>query len=225
MPKIINLPTEDYHVHSLDFSDGMDTIDGIVRFAGEIGLTRIAITDHCQATLDYHHLAKKAFRSSIKRWKNPYVNRVEVIFGIEADLLNEQGDICDQIQSVPSDWLILSAHRVTYSGDPARVTEGYIRAMEKHGSRIKLIGHPCSKRDFAEVTNIRRLAEAANARNMPLEINGAGLTGDNTDFRQLDLMLSLVNNVIVNSDAHTNYELKHGRDWGRDYLREKGYIK
>lgn len=221
MVKIINEATEDYHVHSLNFSDGMDTIDGIVRFAGEIGLTRIAITDHCQATLDYHHLAKKTFRGLINRWKNPYVNGVEVIFGVEADLLNEQGEICDQIQGIPSDWLILSAHKITYAGDPTKVTEGYIKAMERHGSRIKLIGHPCSKRDFAEVTDIRKLAEAANERNMPLEINGVGLAGDNTDFKQLDSMLWLVNNIVVNSDAHTNYELKHGRDWGRDYLRKK----
>ena len=222
--QIINSPTEDYHLHSLNFSDGMDTIDGIVRFAGEIGLTRIAITDHCQTTLDYHPLVKKTFRGLVNRWKNPYDNGVEVIFGIEADLLNEEGDICDQIHGVASDWLILSAHKVTYAGDPAKVTEGYILAMERFGLRIKLIGHPCSKRDFSAQIDIRKLAEAANARNMPLEVNGANLANGITDLDQLDLMLRSANEVMINSDAHTNYELKHNRDLARTYLREKGYV-
>ncbi|HLD72241.1 MAG TPA: PHP domain-containing protein [Candidatus Nanoarchaeia archaeon] len=223
--QIVNSPNEDYHVHSLNFSDGMDTIDGIVRFAGEIGLTRIAITDHSQATLDYHHLAKKTFRGLVKRWKNPYDNGVEVIFGVEADLLNEQGDICDHIHDVASDWLILSAHRITYAGDPARVTEGYIKAMERFGSRIKLIGHPCSKRDFAEMVDIRKLAEAAKERSIPLEVNGANLVNRITDLGLLDLMLRSANTVVVNSDAHTNYELKHNQDLARNYLKEKGYIR
>lgn len=225
MVQIINQATEDYHVHSLNFSDGMDTIDGIVISAGWFGLTRIAITDHCQATLDYHHLAKKTFRGLVKRWKNPYDNGVEVIFGIEADLLNEEGDICDQIHGIPSDWLVLSAHKVTYAGDSARITEGYINAMERFGSRIKLIGHPCSKRDFSAQIDIRKLAEAANARNMPLEVNGANLANNITDLDQLDLMLRSANEVMVNSDAHTNYELKHNQNLARAYLREKGYVK
>ena len=105
------------------------------------------------------------------------------------------------------------------------MTEGYIKAMERFGSRIKLIGHPCSKRDFAEMVDIRKLAEAAKERSIPLEVNGANLVNRITDLGLLDLMLRSANTVVVNSDAHTNYELKHNQDLARNYLKEKGYIR
>ena len=38
--EIINPGNEDYHIHSINFSDGLNTIDEIVKFAGEIGLTK-----------------------------------------------------------------------------------------------------------------------------------------------------------------------------------------
>ena len=33
--KIINLGAEDYHMHSLNYSDGMNTVDEIVKSAGD----------------------------------------------------------------------------------------------------------------------------------------------------------------------------------------------
>lgn len=222
--RIVNTPHEDFHVHSLNYSDGMETIDGIVKYAGQIGMTRIAITDHCQATLDHHRIARKGFREIIDRWKNVH-NLMGVIFGIEADLLNEQGDICDQIQGVPSDWLILSAHKVTYYGNPQKVTEGYLRAMEKFGSKIRLIGHPCSARDFASEVDLPKVVEAANERGIPLEVNGKNLMCRHTDLSQLDLMLKSAREVMVNSDAHTLYELTRGRAFALEFLKEKGYLK
>lgn len=43
------------------------------------------------------------------RWTNIY-NDVSVIFGVEADLLNVNGDICDHIQGITPEFIILSAH-------------------------------------------------------------------------------------------------------------------
>ncbi|MCX6168152.1 MAG: PHP domain-containing protein [Ignavibacteriales bacterium] len=57
--EIINPGNEDYHIHSLNYSDGMNTVDEIVKFAGEIGLTKITITDHCQMHLDIRKFVKK----------------------------------------------------------------------------------------------------------------------------------------------------------------------
>ena len=34
--KIINLDNRDYHMHSMNFSDGFNTVDEMVKFAGEI---------------------------------------------------------------------------------------------------------------------------------------------------------------------------------------------
>ena len=50
--KILNSIHEDYHVHSLNYSDGLNTIDEIAEYAGKIGLKKIIITDHSQAVID-----------------------------------------------------------------------------------------------------------------------------------------------------------------------------
>lgn len=49
--KILNLEGGDYHMHSSNFSDWSSIIDEIARYAGEIWLNEIAITDHSDATL------------------------------------------------------------------------------------------------------------------------------------------------------------------------------
>lgn len=106
---IVNPGAEDYHMHSLNFSDGLSTVEEMVKFAGEIGLTRIAIIDHSQITLDQDGIGRKGYRETVDYWENVH-NNVEVIFGIEGDLLDEKGHICDQIHGVSTDFLILSAH-------------------------------------------------------------------------------------------------------------------
>lgn len=224
--KIVN-PNEDYHIHSLVFSDGFNTIDEIVQTAGEVRiggkpLTEIAITDHSQALLDAEKMARKTHRLIIPRWKNIH-NNVKVIFGIEADLLNEEGDICDQIDNVPSDFLILSAHPQVYRGNPQKITAGYLKALEKYSVRIKVIGHPCANY-FAEFVEIEALTEAANHLSIPLELNCASLYGERTNLEKLDLMLERCELLMVNSDAHTLWELKYLRQKGFDYLKEKGYL-
>jgi len=46
--KLIN-PESDLHTHSLQFSDGLNTIDELVWMAGKLGLKKLAITDHSDA--------------------------------------------------------------------------------------------------------------------------------------------------------------------------------
>jgi histidinol phosphatase-like PHP family hydrolase len=80
--KILNTIHEDYHIHSLNYSDGMNTIDEIVQYAGKIGMKEIAIVDHSQVELDHDHIAKKNRRNFVRRRKNMH-NDVKVIFGVE----------------------------------------------------------------------------------------------------------------------------------------------
>jgi histidinol phosphatase-like PHP family hydrolase len=82
MVKVLNSMEEDYRIHSLNYSDGMNTIDEIVQYAGKIGMKKIVITDHSQVVMDRNGLALKNRRTSAKRRKNVH-NDVEVSFGIE----------------------------------------------------------------------------------------------------------------------------------------------
>lgn len=216
--KILNTEKEDYHVHSLNYSDGLSTIDEIARFAGEIGMKKIVICDHSQAALDHNKYMKKSYRGIAARWKNVF-NDVEILFGVEADLLNEKGDVCMHIGGVEGDFIILSYHAGVYTGDKTRVTEGFINAMNRYSKQINIIGHVCL--DLGEVQAKKVILEA-NKHKIPLELNAKYF------FKYPDIWDVLLKNadrIYVNSDAHTLYELKEFRKKVFDRLKKEGYLK
>ncbi len=222
--EIINPGREDYHMHSINFSDGLNTIDEIVRYAGEIGLTKIAITDHNQAYLDKRGFTRTTYRNITKRWKNIH-NNVEVQFGVEADILNVKGDVCMDIQGVTPDLIILSTHPTPpYEDDPNKITEAYLNAIERHHDKISFLGHPCSVY-YEDYIDIEPIIELCNHYEIPMEVNGTNIATKRTNLSNLDKMLKMVDQVYVNSDAHTLYELKTSRAIAFRYLSENGFIK
>jgi len=214
---------EDYHMHSFSFSDGEATIEEIVQYAGKIGLAKITITDHSQAMLDSYKYAKKSNRNILKRWKNVH-NAVNVNFGIEGDILDEEGSICSDIDGLESDFLILSAHKKIYQSKPAGITSAYLKAMTRHTNKINFIGHLCMT-DFAEHLDLRAVVETANRYHIPFEFNCANLVNKKTDLNLLRTMLQSAERIYVNSDAHTLHELGTGRRAGFDWLRQEGFLK
>lgn len=215
---------EDYHMHSLNFSDGFNTIDEIVQYAPKVWLRKIAITDHSQVALDVSKMAKKNVRAILNngRWQNIY-NNVEVIFGVEADLLNEEWDISDDIQGFVPDFVFLSAHKRIYQSDYSTINNSYENAIKRHGDKIKFIGHPCSK-EWSGIVDIDRLTKFANENNIPLEFDCANFVNKKTDLEALNKMLSQINEIYVNSDSHTLYELTVCRKKWFEYLRENKFI-
>jgi len=226
--KVLNTEKEDYHVHSLNFSDGMSTVDEIVKFAGQIGMKKVVITDHSQAAIDVHSEAKKASRSLLqgnKRWFNVF-NGVEVSFGVEADLLDEEGNICDHIQGVKGDFIILSYHYEVFKGDKKKITQAFIKAIEKHHDKINCIGHVYA---FVKDTgiDITKVVACANKYKIPLEFNCRYLTSGKhmADSEAMKLMLYKADQIYVNSDAHTLWEFRELRKQGFKFLKENGFLK
>ena len=226
--KIINNKTYgDYHIHSSTLSDGMNSIDEIVIQAGKLKYKEIAITDHNQEYLKYHGFKANTHYSIIssKRWKNIH-NGVHIIFGVEADLLNENGDICDKIQNISTEFMILSSHQKIYSGDVSLIKKGYLNAISRYGSEIRLLGHLCSQQfsDYLNTEDIIEIVVAANKAKIPLEFNCANLVNNKTCENNLKAMLSCCKSLYVNSDAHTLYEFVNVRNEGFKYLKSNNYI-
>jgi histidinol phosphatase-like PHP family hydrolase len=221
--EIINPGNEDFHMHSINFSDGLNTIDEVVKFAGEIGLTKIAITDHNQAYLDKRGFNRTTYRSITKRWQNVH-NSVDVQFGIEADILNVKGDICMDIQGMSADLIILSTHpSPPYEDDPNKITLAYQNAIERHHDKISFLGHPCSIY-YGDYIDIEAVTELCNKYEIPMEVNGANIATNRTNFDNLTKMLKMVDRIYVNSDSHTLYELKTTRAIAFQYLKDNGFI-
>lgn len=212
--KVINKDS-DLHTHSLQFSDGLNTIDELVQMAGKLGLKKLAITDHSDA----RPMPLLAYRAVLSRYAN-VLNDVEVVFGVEGDLLNDDGDICTTIQKIETQFLILSAHPDTFKGNPEKITDAYLKALEHYHERIQFVGHPGA---YFPRTEMERLTKAANDYGIPLEVNTSNLTTGRTDMEKLDAMLSLADQILVNSDAHSLSDMTK-RTKGFDYLREKGLL-
>lgn len=218
----------DFHIHSSTLSDGLNTIDEIASAAGDLGYAKIAITDHNQYYMDQYGFPKKTHYSIIfsGRWKNTF-NDVDVRFGVEADLLNEDGEICRDIQGLTPEFCILSSHRKIYNGNRLKVKQSYLNAIRKHGDMISLLGHLCSH-DFSEILmpeDIVDITKAANEKNIPLELNCANLQNKKTSLPNLEAMLSCCRRLFVNSDAHTLHEMKTLRKSGFEYLNKNGYLR
>lgn len=222
--KILNPEgTADLHMHSINFSDGFNTIDELAIHAGKIWLKKIAITDHSQALIDNENLAKKWFRDNCKSWKNVH-NDVEVLFGVEGDILNDKGDVCLDIQWVPGQFTILSIHPYgTYHGDRTKVTDAYINALSNNVGKIDCVWHPCMK-STSEHLDIRKLVQFCNEHKIAVEFNGKNLLRGRTDTDKLKIMLDEADQIYVNSDAHSLFELENGRKAAFTYLRENGYL-
>ncbi len=226
--KILNdKPFGDYHLHSSTLSDGMNSIDEIVIEAGKLNYKEIAITDHNQEYLESYHFKANTHYSIISsgRWKNIH-NDVHVIFGVEADLLNENGDICNHIQNILPEFMVLSTHQKMYSGNVRLIKKGYLNAIRRYGPKINLLGHLCSKQ-FSNCLNsedIIEIVSAANKAGIALELNCANLVNSKTCEKNLKAMLLNCKCLYVNSDSHTLYEFINLRNEGFNYLESNHYI-
>lgn len=222
MKKTLNTIHEDYHMHCINYSDGLNTIDEIVQYAGKIWLKKIAITDHSQFAMDKDGFGLKSHRSTIlKRRKNVH-NDVDVIFGIEADLMDDEGNCCFDIQGLESDFSILSCHPECFKGDLKNITQAYINAIHKYHEKIRFMWHICFKLT-SQYLDVEAVAEVLNKYNIPIEINCSCLQFNRTDLDKLNKILSLIKAwVYVNSDMHSFNDFSF-RQAGFDYLKLQWY--
>lgn len=213
---------KDFHMHTINWSDGMNTVDELVQFAGKLGLKEIAITDHSR-------IQNSAFgrsgvlvpRGLTKRYENVH-NDVIVRFGVEGDVLNEEGDVCFDIDGVEGEIIVLSAHLEAYSGKPEHITKAYINAIRRFHDKITCIGH-LDAHYFGDFVDMLAVITEANKYHIPLEFNcKAVLAGFNIP-EHTKLLLDTADRVMLNSDAHCLVDLKN-REKGFAWLKENGYI-
>ena len=219
--KLLNTIHEDYHMHSINLSDGFHTVDEIVQYAGRIGLKKIVITDHSQAVLDGCNITKKTWMSWATRWKNVY-NDVEGSFGIEGDILDEEGDCCFDIWWSSRDFLILAVHNSAYKWDFKNITQAYINALHKYHDTIKYIAHLCFEK-ISEFVDVEAVVKVANHYHIPMEFNAKNFVLGTTDEKKLLQMLKLADQVYITSDMHTLSDFDF-LQVAFDYLKEHGFI-
>ena len=208
---------EDYHVHSLNFSDGMNTVDEMVQYAGKIGLKKLTFADHSQIG------TRKclSYRNFIKTWKNVH-NDVEIDFTVEADLINKEGDVCASIRGVESEKFLLSFHPWQYLDELDTTTEAFCKAIKRYKDRIICIAHIHSQKN-KDIFDIKKIIKVANEYDVPLELNGNYLR-DEFALEQARILCENANKILINSDAHHLAHLRDCRQKAMDFLKENGFV-
>ena len=125
-----NINKIDLHVHST-FSDGSNSPEEVVRYAIFNGYEQLAIVDHVRRTSDWID----KFAVEITRLKNVYQGQIILYSGIEAKVINFNGDVDARPEFFPKVDLVLGAfHRIPNGPEEylseAEITKNKDKALE-----------------------------------------------------------------------------------------------
>ena len=200
----------DLHTHTI-FSHGTGTIEDNVKIAKQKGLTKIAITDHGFEHMCYAVKRKNlAFmKSECERLSKEY--NMQVLLGVEANLLNYNGDIdVKEEDKKYLDIIIMGYHKLLKpkwkqfwfsiftkifktKRQREKVTDAYIKAINKYD--IKILTHL----NYGVQVNIPRLADECLKKGVLIELNGKRICFNSSET---EYMKKIGTKFILSSDAH-----------------------
>jgi putative hydrolase len=159
----------DLHVHTVSSGHAYSTLEEYVRQAKKIKLSGLAVTDHGPAMPGAPHFYHFANMRMIPR----VINGIRILRGIEANIINDQGEI--DIKPADIKWgeldiVIVAMHpRCGYENQgEAKNTSVMIRAIQN--PVIDIIAH-LDNPQFP--VNIKEVVAAARARGVVLELNNS----------------------------------------------------
>lgn len=198
----------DTHSHTLASGHAYNTIQEMAVAAKEHGMEVICLTEHApQMPGSCGNFYFQNLRVLPReRWG------IHTLFGVELNILNEQGEIdLPQVLLPKMDVVIASVHLPCYHGEVSKeaLTKAAICAMEN--PYINIIGHPDDSRTPVDYEEVVRAAKRTNTL---LEVNNSSMRPDN--FRQnakenVREMLRLCEKygvmITTGSDAHLDLDV------------------
>jgi len=196
----------DLHVHTIASGHGYSTIKEIAASAREKNLKMIAITDHGLQMPGAPHWYHFTNLISLPR----VMEEVEVLRGVEANILDLQGSI-DMPESILTDYLdivLAGLHETTgYSGSGTEEnTKAIIAAIQN--PQVHVITHPGNPK---YPVNAEEVVIAAKKYHKALEINNSSFVVRPGSFSACTELAKLAQKhnilVCINSDAHICYNV------------------
>jgi DNA polymerase (family 10) len=197
----------DLHMHS-DRSDGRDTLEAMVRAAKARGYAYCAITEHSKSLTVARGFDEARVRMSVSEIAavRKKVPGIEVLHGLEVDILADGALDLDDDALELLDWVIVSLH--SRLDQPAEiVNERVLRALAHPA--VRAMAHPTGRligtRDGAALDFERIFAQAARL-GVAMEINAQP---DRTDLSDVNARLAreLGVRIVIDTDAHSTVQL------------------
>ena len=196
----------DLHVHSIRSSCGFHTLLEIIAIMKGKKQTACALTDHGPklATPPSHF-------SVMLRRLPPVINGIRLLKGIEASILNVDGEIdLPVFEGYPFEIILAGLHNHDIFEDSLGIeenTRAVVNAIKRNPS-IKVLTHPYFKTlplDLDVVT------DAALENGIALEINNSYILNGKADMESMAYMVGLCKKkdvmLAVNSDGHVFSEM------------------
>ena len=198
----------DLHTHKV-FSQGKGTVRENIEAALAQGLTKIAISDHGMGHVSYGIRKPDKYLETIAAMKKEYAGRIEVLSGIECNLLGEAGqtEMSKELLSC-FDVKILGYHKfiatkgfsytaycyLTSRRDIGRNTAAVRKALET--GYFDILAHP----GYAMPVDLSVIAEVCRETKTLFEINEK-----HTEMNSVLLQLAAAQGTefILSSDAHS----------------------
>lgn len=196
----------DLHIHTTASGHGYSTIKEIVEEASAKGLKTVAITDHGLKMPGAPHWYHFTNLISIP----PVMQGVEVLRGVEANILDSQGNV-DMPELVMSEYLdivLAGFHDGTgYTGTTIKEnTEAMVAAIKN--PFVHIITHPGNPKYPVDMESV---VLAAKDNNKALEINNSSFVVRPGSFPLCSQIAKLAKKhnimVSINSDAHICYNV------------------
>ncbi|MGH7740710.1 MAG: DNA polymerase/3'-5' exonuclease PolX, partial [Candidatus Eiseniibacteriota bacterium] len=201
----------DLHMHS-NRSDGRDTLEAMVRGAKARGYAYCAITEHSKALAMAGGFDGARVRKSVNEIAavRRAVPGIEVMHGLEVDILADGALDLDDETLALLDWVIVSLHSRLDQPGP-EVTARVLRALDH--PRVCAMAHPTGRligsRKGADL-DFERIFERAAARGVAMEINAQP---DRTDLNDAHARFAhqLGVGIVIDTDAHAVTQLDNIR--------------
>lgn len=196
--------TVDTHTHTNVSAHAYSTLEENLRYAKEIGLEAVAITNHGPAMTDAPHVWHFMNMVNIPR----DINGVKVLYGAETNIIDEDGSL-DIDSSVLSmlDVVIASMHHDTFRPhDRAIHTQAYINALKN--PYVDIIGHSGAPEYEYDIDAVLSLAKKEGKM---IEINNNSHLVRRSNIENCKKIAKRCKElgvyVTVSSDAHISYQV------------------
>ncbi len=201
----------DTHTHTVH-SHGTGTVEDNIKAAVSLGLKRITISDHGPLHMCYNIRDVEAYLRDIEEMREKYAGKIEVLAGVEMNLLSSEGDV-----DFPEKWadrfdvFLMGYHKLvrykTFADRlnmmlvkrgtekaVARNTNAYRKALERYP--IDIIVHP----GYGLPVDLLSLAGYAAEKGAVMEINAK-----HPEFTAEELRACAETGVkfSIGSDAHS----------------------
>lgn len=204
----------DIHTHSIASGHNThDTITDMARSAAARSLQILGISDHGPCTTD---AGSSSYFRNLRLAERRRFN-VSLLYGVELNILNENGDVDLEDALIASlDYALVSMHHPIFrTGDAASNTSAYTKAMQHKG--VRFLGHPD---DGRFPVDYERLMYASQKYQVYPEINNASLMpaayrtdGYQNSMQILSLCKKMQLPVLLSSDSH-----------GKEHIGDMEYI-